>query len=102
MSSLEDLARLPAALRDAARLDGREVAWHIKDAPAAIESLTGLGRIVFGLDLRGYEEDGTFFEAPWSSYDGSDPRESRDAALGALTREDRALFGDWVLVTWGS
>jgi hypothetical protein len=102
MSSLEDLPYLPAALRDSARLYGREVAWHMSDAAAAIESLTALGRIVLGLDLREYQVDGTFIETPWGSYSGVDPRESRDAAFRALERDDRARYGDWVLVTWGS
>ncbi|CAI9408380.1 hypothetical protein HIDPHFAB_01067 [Nocardioides sp. T2.26MG-1] len=72
----------------------------MRAAPAVLNELAGAGRVVLGLDIRDYDDDGTFLEVAWSVYDGADPFEARDAALGALAREE--LPGDWALITWRS
>jgi hypothetical protein len=98
----DDLGVLSDDLRAQARVDPNgEVSWHVRDAPAVLSELAEAGRVVLGLDLRDYDDDGTFFESPWSSYDGGDPRRSQDAAMEALARKDRDQFGEWVLITWG-
>jgi hypothetical protein len=56
-------------------------------------------RVVLGLDMRDYD-DGTFLEIAWSVYNGVDPVEAREAALGALARDE--LPGNWALITWRS
>jgi len=77
--------------------------WHIDDAAKAINALAKAKRVVLGLDLRQYAEDGTFFEYAWSIYDepgGGNAERARQHALAALERDD--LPGTWVLVTWRS
>jgi hypothetical protein len=94
-----DLEVLPAELRAAARVAvSGEVIWPLSDAPAVIMALAQSGRLVLGLDLRNYSDDGSFYEIAWSSYDGADVLAARDSALLALSRAD--LPGDWVLITW--
>jgi len=73
-----------------------------------IEALAAAGRIVLGLDLRRYEPDQSFLEAPWTIFDPSiGPHEdlvaaARQVALSALRRADEGEWDqyDWVLVTW--
>jgi hypothetical protein len=67
-------------------------------APEVTETLAENGRLVVGLDLRRYDDDGSFSEYAWSSFDGQNVMAARDAALLALRRDD--LPGDWVLITW--
>ena len=62
--------------------------------------LADAGRIVLGMDLRDYDDDGTFLETAWSVYNGADPVDAREAALEALTRDEPP--GDWTLITWRS
>ena len=95
----DDLGVLSHELRSHARVDPNgEVSWHVRDAPAVLGQLADAGRVVLGLDMRDYEDDGTFREIAWSVYEGSDPVEAREAALRALAREE--LPGDWALITW--
>ena len=57
----DDLGVLSNALRSRARVDRNgEVSWHVRDAPAVLGELAAAGRVVLGLDMRGYEDDGTF------------------------------------------
>jgi hypothetical protein len=56
--------------------------------------------VVLGIDVRDYEEDGSFVEVAWSDYSGADPVEAREDALRALARDE--LPGDWALITWRS
>lgn len=97
----DDLGVLSDELRARARVEPNgEVSWHVRDAPAVLGELAEVGRVALGLDMRDYDEDGTFLEVAWSVYEGVDPVEARDAALRALERED--LPGDWALITWRS
>ena len=97
----DDLGVLSEDLRTSARADPNgEVSWHVRDAPAVLNELADAGRVVLGLDLRNYDEDGTFLENAWSVYEGSDPAEARETALQALARDE--LPGDWALITWRS
>ncbi|PVG83489.1 hypothetical protein DDE18_09450 [Nocardioides gansuensis] len=63
-----------------------------------LTQLAGAGRVVLGLDMRDYDDDGSFVEIAWSVYEGADPVEAREAALRALARDE--LPGDWALITW--
>ena len=95
----DDLGVLSDDVRSQARLDlNGEVSWHVRDAPAALSELAEAGRVVLGLDVRDYDDDGTFVETAWSVYPGMDPVEAREAALEALTRDE--LPGNWALITW--
>ena len=95
----DDLGVLSDELQSQARVDPNgEVSWHVRDAPAVLGELAEAGRVVLGLDMRDYEDDGTFLEVAWSVYNGADPVEAREAALEALAREE--LPGDWALITW--
>jgi hypothetical protein len=95
----DDLGVLSDKLRSQARVDPNgEVSWHVRDAPAVLTELAEAGRVVLGLDLRDYGDDGSFLEIAWSVYEGADPVEAREAALRALAREE--LPGDWALITW--
>lgn len=95
----DDLGVLSDDLRSKARVDANgEVSWHIQDASAVLNELAEAGRVVLGLDVRDYDEDSSFLEIAWSVYEGADPVEACDAALGALARDE--LPGDWVLITW--
>lgn len=95
----DDLAVLSAALRSRVRADENgEVLWHVTEAPSVLEELAQAGRVVLGLDVRTYDENGAFFEIAWSSYEGNDAADARDAALRALGRDE--LPGDWILITW--
>jgi hypothetical protein len=90
---------LPEAVRASARVEPNgEVAWSRADAGAAIGALADAGRVVLGLDVRTYGDDGSVFEVPWSDHSGSGVEEARIAALAALQRDD--VPGDWVVVTW--
>ena len=105
-----DLTFLPVDVQQAARrtTSGREVLWPRDSAASAIEALAAAGRIVLGLDLRRYDTDQSFLEAPWSIFDPSSrPLEplvaaARQVALDALMRADDGEWNqyDWVLVTW--
>ncbi|HET7066611.1 MAG TPA: hypothetical protein VFI21_03320 [Nocardioides sp.] len=98
---VDDLGVLSDQLRSRARIEvNEEVSWHVRDAPAVLSELAEAGRVVLGLDIRDYDDDGTFLEVAWSVYNGADPIEARDAALGALARDQ--LPGDWALITWRS
>lgn len=95
----DDLGVLSEELQSQARVHPNgEVSWDVRVAPAVLSELAEAGRVVLGLDMRDCEDDGTFFEVAWSVYNGSDPVEAREAALGALAREE--LPGDWALITW--
>jgi hypothetical protein len=95
----DDLGVLPFELQARARADENgEVSWHVDDAALVLGDLADAGRVVLGLDVREYDEDGSFLEVAWSVYEGTDPIAARDAALGALSRG--GLPGDWILVTW--
>jgi hypothetical protein len=95
----DDLGLLSSELQARARRDRNgEVSWHVEDAPTALAELAEAGRVVLGLNVRNYDEAGSFVEVAWSVYEGADPIEARDAALKALSHDD--LPGDWVLVTW--
>jgi len=95
----DDLGILSDELRSQARVDPNgEMSWHVRDAPAVLTELADAGRVALGLDMRDYDDDGTFSEIAWSVYDGADPTEARDAALGALALHE--LPGAWALITW--
>jgi hypothetical protein len=96
---VDDLGVLSDQLRSRARIEvNEEVSWHVRDAPAVLSELAEAGRVVLGLDIRDYDDDGTFLEVAWSVYNGADPVEAREAALAALVRDE--LPGDWALITW--
>ncbi len=85
----DHLGVLSDELRSLARVDPNgEVSWHVRDASAVLSELANAGRVVLGLDMRDYADDGTFLEIAWSVYNGVDPVEAREAALGALARDD--------------
>jgi hypothetical protein len=95
----DDLSVLQSRIQASARVDANgEVSWPVNHAPEVIETLAENGRLVLGLDLRRYDDDGSFYEYAWSSFDGQNVMAARDAALLALRRDD--LPGDWVLITW--
>lgn len=95
----DDLGVLSDELRSKARVDPNgEVSWHVRDAPVVLSELAEAGRIVLGLDMRDYDNDGSFLEIAWSVYNGRDPVEARETALTALAREE--LPGNWALITW--
>lgn len=94
----DDLGVLSNELRSQARVHPNgEVSWHVPDAPAVLSELAEAGRVVLGLEMRDYD-DGSFLEIAWSVYNGSDPVEAREAALGALARDE--IPGDWALIAW--
>lgn len=96
---LEDLARLPDPVRQAARVQSNgEVLWSVSDVAVAIRSLADAGLVILGTDVRDYDADGRFTEIAWSDHDGTDLVEARDAALAAVQSEN--LPSNWVLVTW--
>lgn len=96
-----DLGFLPPDVRSQVKVHPNgEVSWPVDAATAALTELAHAGRVVLGLDVRDYDEDGSFVEVAWSVYDGSDPVEARDAALATLAAND--LPGDQVLITWRS
>ena len=97
-----DLTQLPASIQDAARVLGNgEVMWCLADAEDAIKALAEANRIVLGLDIRDYQEDGSFVEVAWS---GFEPHGADDVSRGCRAALDslrsRPVPGDWVLVTW--
>jgi hypothetical protein len=97
--SADDLGVLSEELRSRARVDlNGEVSWHVRDTPGVLTALADARRVVLGLDMRDYDDTGTFVEVAWSVYDGEDPVEAREVALEALARDE--LPGDWALVTW--
>ncbi len=107
---MRDLTFLPLRLQQSAVHDGDEVAWPPNDTREAVIALADSGRVVLGLDVRDYGEDGRFFEHAWSAFEPADvergdvPSASREAALDALTRleesEHWASSSAKVLVTW--
>jgi hypothetical protein len=81
----DDLGVLSDELRSQGRVDPNgEVSWHVRDAPAVLSELAEADRVVLGLDMRDYDDDGTFLEIAWSVYNGVDPIEAREVALEAL------------------
>jgi hypothetical protein len=64
------------------------VSWLVNHAPEVIETLAENGRLVLGLDLRRYDDDGSFYDYAWSSFDGQNVMAARAAALLALRRDD--------------
>ncbi|HEU5043420.1 MAG TPA: hypothetical protein VFT75_04725 [Nocardioidaceae bacterium] len=97
----DDLDVISVELRSRARVDPNgEVSWHVQDAQAVLTELAEAGRVVLGVDMRDYNDDGTFVEVAWSVYEGTDPVEARTTAQQALGRD--ALPGDWALITWRS
>lgn len=99
-----EISALPKAVQRAAHSAGRgDLRWRIESAATAIEALANAGRIVLRLDVRDYSFDGSFTEAPWSSYEPTghhDVEAARDSALADLARDD--VPGEWVLITWVS
>jgi hypothetical protein len=94
-----DLGILSAELQSRARIEANgEVSWHVQDAPAVLNELGMAGRVVLGLDVRVFDDNGAFFEVAWSVHEGADPVEAREAALRSLAREE--LPGERVLITW--
>jgi hypothetical protein len=79
-----------------------EVCWALSHVSVAIDELARANRVVLGLDVRDYSDDGTFFENALSVFEptGSpdDPENAREQAQSALLRPD--LPGDVFLVTW--
>jgi hypothetical protein len=104
MSREADLERLPAGVRDAARINPNgEVEWPLAIARSAVDALAQLGFVVLGLDLREYDDDGGFVEVAWSVYDGKDAETARKAARTALQRDNLTGFDihrTTVLVRW--
>ena len=95
----DDLGVLPSPIQASARVDANgEVSWPVNHAPEVIETFAENGRLVLGLDLRRYDDEGSFYEYAWSSFDEQNVMAARDAALLALRRDD--LPGDWILITW--
>ena len=93
----DDLGALSDQLRATARVDvNGEVSWSVRDAPAVFSELASAGRVVLGLDVRDYADDGTFLEVAWSVYNGADATVARDAALGALERDELPAIGCWL------
>jgi hypothetical protein len=79
-----------------------EVSWALSHVTVALDALARANRVVLGLDVRDYSDDGTFSESALSVFEptGSpnDPETAREQAQSALMRPD--LPGDIVLVTW--
>jgi hypothetical protein len=95
----DDLGVLSEELRSRGRVEANgEVSWHVRDAAAVLSELAAAGRVVLGLDVRDYDEDGRFFEIAWSVYWGAEPVEACESALHALGGDD--VPGEWVLITW--
>jgi hypothetical protein len=99
----DDLRFLPADVQASARpLDNGEVCWPLSHVAEAVNALADAGRIVLGLDVRDYQDDGTFFEVPWSDFQplgqADDVERAREHAQAALLRSD--LPGSWLVVTW--
>jgi hypothetical protein len=74
------------------------VSWHARGAAAVLGEPAEAGRVVIGVDMRDNDDMGTFLEIAWSVYDGEDPVGAREAAFGALARDE--LPGEWALITW--
>src|SRR6187431_2658041 len=58
----------------------RAVSWQVRDAPVVLIELAQAGRVVFGLDMRDSDDDGTFLGIAGSVYNRADPVEVRAAA----------------------
>jgi hypothetical protein len=96
---VDDMAVLSEDLQRRARSNiNGEVSWSAEDMPQVLGELSIAGRVVLGLDVRDYDDHGSFTEVAWRAYEGSDAAEARDRALTAL--ESKPLPGRWVLVTW--
>jgi hypothetical protein len=102
VSAADDLASLPPDLAESANVDDNgEVWWRSDAAERAVNALADAGRVILGLDLREYDNDGRFFETAWSAFEptgSNDVERGRSAALAALARPDRT--GNAVLITW--
>jgi hypothetical protein len=61
-------ADLGRAVKTTARSRGTS-----KVVPSVLSELADAGRVVLGLDVRDYNEDGSFREVAWSVYEGADP-----------------------------
>ena len=73
--SADDLDVLSEELQSKARIDANgEVSWHVQDAEAVLSELAAAGRVVLGIDMRDYDEDGSFLEIAWSVYEGGSSR----------------------------
>jgi hypothetical protein len=79
-----------------------EVCWALSHVTIALDALARADRVVLGLDVRDYSDDGTFLENALSVFEptGSpnDPENAREQAQSALLRPD--LPGDVIVVTW--
>jgi hypothetical protein len=61
----DDFTEMAGHLREAARVGGNgEVAWPLPLAKAAVESLTRAGRIILGLGIRDYDNQGRSLKSP--------------------------------------
>jgi hypothetical protein len=90
-------------VKAAARVEANgEVCWALSHVAVAIDALARANRVVLGLDVRDYSDDGTFLENAWSVFEptGSpnDAERAREQAHSALMRPN--LPGDIILVTW--
>lgn len=99
--NVERLGFLAGDIQMSARIDGSEVCWILKDAPAAIQAIAASGGVILGLDAREYDSD-EIFEWPVSSRNPGGADDEADlaaqAALSALSRI--AIATSWVLITW--
>ena len=98
-----DLDALPPDVRAAARVEPNgEVCWALSHVTIALDALARANRVVLGLDVRDYNDDGTFIENAWSVFEPTgapnDPEIARQQAQSALMRPD--LPGDVIVVTW--
>lgn len=108
----DDLAFLPTAVLATAMIqENSEVLWPFNNAPDAINALADRGRIILGLEIREYQDDGMFYQIAWSSFetndDPTDVELGRRNALEALVRENDFSEGllraeNWVCVTWAT
>jgi hypothetical protein len=102
VSEADDLSLLPAAVAAAAVVDANgEIWWPLSRAAEAIDALADVGRVVLGVDLRTYDDDGQFIEVAWSDFrpiGRDDVEHSRQFALASLARPD--VKGNAALITW--
>ena len=101
-----DLSFLPPELNRRVRIDPNgETSWPRDQARSVIDALAGAGRLVLGLDMRRFDEQGRIMETAWSDFEPDREADhavnvaaARRAALDALPGGDD--YGDWVLITW--
>lgn len=108
-----DISFLPEDLRAAARFwSNGEVMWPKALAERVIGEIADSGRIIYGLDVESYADDGTFMEAPWSACEPdrslthqANVERAREAALAAVARieprRDR-FHDDWINMNWSA